>query len=131
MPAGKQNPDEFVEIVNENGPISATNPLDVSLPAGGSSITVEGTDAQPIGNDITVDQTAGGIVLVAANANRRSAVIQNTSGNPMRVGIDTDPDADTGAYLQAYDILTTDAKDIIKGYATTTDNATVYAQEFE
>ncbi len=59
-----------------------------------SSIPVTmASDQEPIdgslanGAQTTVDNTAGGVQIVAANANRKTLIIQNTGSNNIRVGI--------------------------------------------
>lgn len=57
--------------------------------------------------DVTVDATAGGITVLAANANRKSAKIQNTGSANMRVTIDNSaPTISKGTQLQPGQILT-------------------------
>lgn len=51
--------------------------------------------------DVTVDGTAGGVTVLAANANRKSAVIQNVGSANMRVSVGGTPTATTGIQLAA------------------------------
>lgn len=53
------------------------------------TISVAATSSTPTENDdITVDNTAGGVTLLSANANRKGALIQNTGSFDMRVTYD-------------------------------------------
>lgn len=63
----------------------------VDMPSGGES-----TD----NDDVLVDDTAGGVTLLQANPNRKSALITNVGADPMRVTTDgSDPTATHGKRL--------------------------------
>lgn len=51
--------------------------------------------------DVTVDNTAGGVVLLAANTARKKLIVQNTGAQPMRVNFGSDPTTTTGLQMPA------------------------------
>lgn len=59
--------------------------------------------------DITVDATAGGVTLLAANAARKAAIIQNTGTATMRVSIGGTPATNTGFQVAAGGVLRIEA----------------------
>lgn len=77
----------------------------VTIPTTGSSSAVTGTADND--DDVTVDATAGGVTLKAANANRKIIIIQNVGAQPIRVTIDgSAPTATHGIQLAAGDSVT-------------------------
>lgn len=80
--------------------------------------------------DITVDGTAGGVVLLAANTNRKSATITNTGAASMRVRIDGDPTTTRGYLVVAGATLVLSSPHCptgeIKGIRTTSTSTTAY-----
>lgn len=52
-------------------------------------------------DDIAVDATAGGVVLLAANADRKGFIVQNTGANAIRVSIGSNAVANHGIQLAA------------------------------
>lgn len=90
--------------------------------------TGEATD----NDDVTVDGTAGGVILLAANPGRKSALIINTGSEPMRVTTDgSAPTATHGKLVAAGGSLalsspycpTVEVKAIRAGATNTTANA--------
>lgn len=66
---------------------------DSLIPVGESTPMPVSTVGSPAGtaadsDDIAVDNTAGGVTILAANANRKSAMIQNVGSANMRVTTD-------------------------------------------
>lgn len=88
-------------------PGSSTDGLLVNLGAnndvtvtGTVSVTGESTAGTPTHTaDITVDATAGGVTLLASNANRKSAVIQNVGAANIRVSVGGTPTTTNGIQL--------------------------------
>ena len=80
--------------------------------------------------EITVDATAGGILLLAANPARRVALIQNTGNAPMRVGVGQNPTAVLGFVVVAGGVFEVTSTDVVKGFRTTATSTTVFVQEF-
>lgn len=83
-------------------------------------------------DDVTVDATAGGVTLLAANPQRKTALIINTGANPMRVTTDgSNPTATHGKLVAAGSALALSApfcptnvvKAIQQGASSTTANA--------
>lgn len=63
-------------------------------------VEVQSTGEAKDNDDVVVDATAGGVVLLQANPARKSALIINTGANPMRVTTDgTDPTATHGKQI--------------------------------
>lgn len=52
-------------------------------------------------DDIAVDATAGGVLLLAANADRKGFIVQNTGANAIRVSIGSNAVANHGIQLAA------------------------------
>lgn len=92
-----------VELKNATDDTRAVIGTSTPAAAAGGLTTREaptaGTSTQPA--DITVDATSGGVVLLAANASRKSAVIQNTGAATMRLRIDGDPTTTRGLQIAA------------------------------
>lgn len=84
-----------------------------TIPTTGGASATTGTPTHTA--DITVDSTAGGVTLLAANANRKMAIIQNTGTNPMRVSVGGTPTASNGIQLQGGDSLNISAPYIPTG----------------
>jgi hypothetical protein len=76
------------------GTLTTPPAVTASVSAGASSGTASATAA-----DITVDNTAGGVTLLASNGSRKSALIQNTGSANIRVAINGTPTATTGYQL--------------------------------
>lgn len=83
-------------------------------------------------DDVVVDNTVGGVVLLAANQHRKSALIINTGGSSMRVTTDgTAPTATRGKLVVSGGSLslsspycpTVEVKAIRQGDTNTTANA--------
>lgn len=55
--------------------------------------------------DVVVDATAGGVVILAANAHRKGFIIQNTGADNVRVSIGSNPTATHGIQLRAGESL--------------------------
>lgn len=89
--------------INNEGDDSLLAGVDDSNNLLASPSTPGVVDSQPA--DITVDNTAGGVQLLAANADRKAAIIQNTGGENIRVGIGTTPTAATGIQLAPGQVL--------------------------
>lgn len=60
-------------------------------------------------DDVVVDATAGGVQILAANANRKGFIVQNTSANNIRVAINGAPTATKGIQLKAGESLSMSA----------------------
>jgi len=68
-----------------------------ALPVSVAADTTAGVVTQPA--DVTVDATASGVVLLAANATRKSFTVENTGAANIRVRIDGDPTTTRGIQL--------------------------------
>lgn len=94
-----KDPDYAVELVLDGTDVSAATPLPVTVAGNTAATAADGTD-------ITVDGTAGGVTVLAANTNRKSALIQNTGAATMRVTTDgTAPTATHGKQVAAGNAL--------------------------
>lgn len=93
---------ENVGIVVRGDFVSDANrfPVDAAVAiAPGSEVFLTGPSAiSDVDDDITVDGTAGGVLLLAANPLRISAVIQNTGSAIMRVTDDGSAPTPTHGY---------------------------------
>lgn len=95
-------------------------------------VDVQSTGDAKDNDDVAVDGTAGGVVLLEANPGRKSALIINTGAEPMRVTTDgSAPTATHGKLVVAGAALTMgspycptkEVKAIRQGAASTTANA--------
>jgi hypothetical protein len=105
--------------------VSSTGRLRVTLDRSGTA-----TDTA----DQTVDNTGGGVTILAANANRRGATVQNTGAATIRVTVDgTAPTTTKGLQLAAGAVLSLSMPDCptsaIKAIREGGSNSTVYVSE--
>lgn len=109
-------------------PVGQSTPLPVTVvdASGDSTGTSDDND------DISVDNTAGGVTLLAENLDRKGALIQNVGAEPMRVTTDNSaPTATHGKRLVSGGVLvlsspycpTAAVKAIREGATNTTANA--------
>lgn len=89
--------------------VATTDGKDVIAPHVGGTVTTSsgataGTPAHTA--DVTVDATAGGVTLLAANTNRKAAMIQNTGAANMRVSVGGTPTATNGIQVAPGQVLT-------------------------
>lgn len=76
--------DETVEVLANGDKVSASNPLPVT----GTTTAANTTGTVTQSDDVTVDGTAGGVTLLAANTARKSAMVQNVGSANIRVTYD-------------------------------------------
>lgn len=89
-----------VQVVNSSGTANAAATPEYTA----ESLNVAGTATHTA--DATVDSTAGGVTLLALNANRKGAIIQNTGTANIRVSVGGTPTTSTGIQLAAGASLT-------------------------
>lgn len=82
------------------------------------------------GDEITVDNTASGKLLLAANAHRRLAIIQNTHATaPFMLGL-SGVDANTGiVVVQPGEKVRLGTRQALYGFRTTSTSSTALATE--
>lgn len=110
------NPDRVVEAELEVGSLTIG---DVGLQVGGSDVSSSNPvptreSANTAGTpthtaDQTVDGTAGGVTILAANANRKTAFVQNVGAANIRVSVGGTPTATNGIQLVPGQRLTIDS----------------------
>lgn len=96
MPTGQQ------KVTRESGTDKYSIHVVVDSITAGTLTTVAPTAATPTHTaDATVDNTAGGVTVLAANTSRKAAIIQVVSGGNVRVSIAGTPTTSTGLQLVA------------------------------
>lgn len=99
-------------------------------------VEIQSTGESKDNDDVTVDGTVGGVILLAANRARKSALIINTGANPMRVTTDGSVPTEThGKLVAAGAALTLSSPycpyDVVKACPTTAGNTTANASEVD